>query len=136
MPHIADLYVEAFRENALATAKLNYADPFSFGDYNRAIDDMRNAASEINRYYPDRIPELIKFLDDESGFVRRWAAICLIELVKIDETTQEKAVAVITSEAERLSMEETEEPNKKMNAELLRRWLTNWALGKVATVNE
>lgn len=133
MPTTADMHLIAFRTLALETMKLDYKDPFSFQDYNRAIEGMRNSASYINSFAADRIPDFVEMLNDESAFVRRWCAICFIELIKFNDEQLGKALSVIKGEITRLSLPETEEINKNINRELLVRWLKNWEDGKVAT---
>ena len=93
-----DQLIEQFINGVKCTIDVDYANKNSVKKNNKGVDQYRQAAQEIAKFFPDKKEDFSRLLHHPINKVRLNCAVCMIELMNYNEMFCLKALTVIKSE--------------------------------------
>ena len=114
-----------FINGVLDTVNTDYKSKISILKNNKGVDQYRNAAICIDKYYLDRIGEFAQLLDNNSSKVSLCCAVCLLEVMHYNNEQEKRALEIINNEIENGNSVE------KLGWKY---WLEKWNNGEILTV--
>ena len=101
---------------------VDYASKASVRRYNRGMDECRKAVAEIDALYPEMLEDFLMLLQDEVDEVRDLCAFCVLDLARLTEAQEERALRQVRCYFER-----------EDNAFAMELWLEEWKARREGT---
>lgn len=92
--------IDEYKQMAAICHNIDYADKKSVQRNNKAVKRMYQIVDKINyEFNDDGVTAFSKLINIRQDRVDLWAAIQMIEKLKVDKTIETKALAIIKEEA-------------------------------------
>lgn len=101
-----DKLIVEYKEQAAICAKTDYADKKSVRQNNKAVDRMYAIVATIDRDFgPDGVAKFQVLLDIKENNIDLWTATHLLERLKVEKSTEQKALTIIETVAKGIGVE-------------------------------